>query len=323
MTTYKDIHGTQVEVRDDDPANPVNGQIWYNSGTLKGHKENPVGAWSTVGSLNTARYAAGDQIGSASSGMVAGGSPAIANAENWNGSSWTEVNDLNTGRNGITGAGVYTAGLMYGGYEPTGAESALTESWNGSSFSETTDLNTARYGGGGGGTQTAAILSGGNQVANTELWNGSCWTEVNDMNRGKRNQKGSGTSTANVCFGGYFNPGATYGTNETELWNGTSWTEVNNLNSGRYTHGGANDTSTSSLCFGGSTPPNVNGTNKTEQWNGTSWTEVNDLNAARFGIAGVGTTANCLGVGGSLPGFTTQTEEWNEPFPSVVSFTVS
>ena len=45
------------------------------------------------------------------------------------------------------------------------------------------------------------------------------------------------------------------------------------------------------------------------EWN--YWSEVNDLNAARFGIAGVGTTANCLGIGGSLPGYTTQTEEWN------------
>ena len=38
MTTYKEIHGTKVEVRDDDPANPVNGQVWYNSQTLKGFK---------------------------------------------------------------------------------------------------------------------------------------------------------------------------------------------------------------------------------------------------------------------------------------------
>ena len=55
MTTYKDIHGTKVEVRDDDPANPVNGQVWYNSGTLKGHKVSTVGAWATGSNLNTAR----------------------------------------------------------------------------------------------------------------------------------------------------------------------------------------------------------------------------------------------------------------------------
>ena len=55
MANYKDIHGTKVEIRDDDPSNPVNGQVWYNSGTLKGHKLNPAGAWATGGNLNTAR----------------------------------------------------------------------------------------------------------------------------------------------------------------------------------------------------------------------------------------------------------------------------
>ena len=58
MTTYKDIHGTQVEVRSDDPSNPVNGQIWYNTTDLKlrGHTVNPVGAWASGGTLNAVRF---------------------------------------------------------------------------------------------------------------------------------------------------------------------------------------------------------------------------------------------------------------------------
>ena len=61
MTTYKDIHGTQVEVRSDDPSNPVNGQVWYNTTDLKlrGHTLNPAGAWATGGNMNTARYTMG------------------------------------------------------------------------------------------------------------------------------------------------------------------------------------------------------------------------------------------------------------------------
>ena len=47
MANYKDIHGTKVEVRSDDPSNPVNGQVWYNSRTLKGHKLNTAGAWGS------------------------------------------------------------------------------------------------------------------------------------------------------------------------------------------------------------------------------------------------------------------------------------
>jgi hypothetical protein len=40
MATYKEIFGTDVEVVSSDPANPVTGQVWYNTTTqqLKGYK---------------------------------------------------------------------------------------------------------------------------------------------------------------------------------------------------------------------------------------------------------------------------------------------
>ena len=44
MANYKNIHGIKIEIRDDDPSNPVEGQVWYNSGTLKGFKLNPAGS---------------------------------------------------------------------------------------------------------------------------------------------------------------------------------------------------------------------------------------------------------------------------------------
>jgi hypothetical protein len=31
MATYKEIFGTNIEVLASDPANPVTGQVWYNS----------------------------------------------------------------------------------------------------------------------------------------------------------------------------------------------------------------------------------------------------------------------------------------------------
>jgi hypothetical protein len=52
---------------------------------------------------------------------------------------WTEVNDLNTARRLLAGAGTATAALAFGGETPnTGA----TESWNGTSWTEVNDLNT-------------------------------------------------------------------------------------------------------------------------------------------------------------------------------------
>ena len=62
--------------------------------------------------------------------------------ESWDGSNWTEVNDLNTARRFLAGAGSTTAALGFGGY--IGPNTAANESWNGSSWTEVSDLNTAR-----------------------------------------------------------------------------------------------------------------------------------------------------------------------------------
>jgi hypothetical protein len=51
------------------------------------------------------------------------------NTENWNGTSWTEVNDLNIARGNLAGVGTNTAALAFGGYTPTIV--ASTEEWSG------------------------------------------------------------------------------------------------------------------------------------------------------------------------------------------------
>ena len=52
-----------------------------------------------------------------------------AATENWDGSSWTEVADVATGRNEAAGVGTNTLGLLAGGYQGT-AYQALTEEWS-------------------------------------------------------------------------------------------------------------------------------------------------------------------------------------------------
>ena len=108
MANYKDIHGTKVEVRSDDPSNPVNGQVWYNSGTLKGHKLNPAGAWATGGNLNTARdftSGAGTQTAALCfGGLKPPGSTIMGENESYNVTAWTELADINTARQQIAEA---------------------------------------------------------------------------------------------------------------------------------------------------------------------------------------------------------------------------
>ena len=173
MATYKDIHGTNIEVVSSDPSNPANGQVWYNStdGKLKGNAQLSVGAWATGGNLNTARYIGGS-AGIQTAALYFGGltvPPVTAVTEQYNGSAWTEVADLNTGRY-IAGAGTYTSALGFGGPPAQ----ALTESWNGSSWTEVGDLNTGRRGlAGAGASNTACLAFGGNpdNKNETETWN--------------------------------------------------------------------------------------------------------------------------------------------------------
>ena len=99
--------------------------------------------------------------------------------ESWNGTNWTEVNDLNTARYGLASAGVdNTSALTYGG--DTGpAVTGKTEEWNGTNWTEVADLNTARFDFVGSGTTTAALAIGGKDPSNTgatEEWSGSSTT---------------------------------------------------------------------------------------------------------------------------------------------------
>src|SRR5210317_2221016 len=103
MSTYKQIAGTQIEVLSSDPSNPVEGQVWYNStsNVLKGQGATTAGAWATGGSLNTGRRRmSGAGVSNSSALGFGGNSPPgdFANTESYNGTSWTEVADLNTAR---------------------------------------------------------------------------------------------------------------------------------------------------------------------------------------------------------------------------------
>jgi hypothetical protein len=126
MATYKEIFGTNIEVLASDPANPVTGQVWYNStdNVVKGFALTTAGAWATGGSLNTARDFPGG-AGTQTAALAFGGRDPSTTAatESYNGSAWTEVNDLNTGRQEFGGNGTQTSALAYGGGNPGGSPS--------------------------------------------------------------------------------------------------------------------------------------------------------------------------------------------------------
>ena len=83
------------------------------------------------------------------------------NTEQWDGSSWTEVNNLNTSRYAISqGAGIQSSVfLVYGGIAPP--YTTNTEFWNGTSWTEINNLSTARgyQSQTGSATSASAILT--------------------------------------------------------------------------------------------------------------------------------------------------------------------
>ena len=62
--------------------------------------------------------------------MAFGGTPpATGKTENWNGTSWSEVADLTTARDGLGGAGTNSLGLAFGGGDAVPVKNA-TEEWS-------------------------------------------------------------------------------------------------------------------------------------------------------------------------------------------------
>ena len=308
MATYQELKGAKIKNYTEDPDNPYVGQLWYNTSTdsLRIRKETVGSAWSSGGDLNTRRGEGGSSVnGTQTAALAFGGEtpPDLAITEAYNGSTWTEVNDLNATNRVQGSAGTQTSALSFGGIPvPTHDE---TELWNGTNWTEVNDLNTGRRSlTGVGADNTSALGVGGRtpgtaDMDQTEIWNGTNWTEVNDLNAGDRAMGGFGTATSALVFGGE--------DQTTEVWNGTSWYEVNDLNTERQSAGGAG-TVPSGMAFAGGPPFIAN----TELWNGASWTETSDMALARYGLGSSGNQTAALGFGGFTPTTVTHTEEWNQ-----------
>jgi hypothetical protein len=180
MATYYGTYGQKVQYLASDPSDPQTGQVWYNStsATLKVQSATTAGAWATGGSLNTARGAIGGLGATKDVALVFGGlgppaPTATGITESYNGTSWTEVGDLNTARALSVGIGTQTSGLCVGGDQLSGT----TESWNGTSWTSKTDSpNTGNSGGSAGASNTNALFFGGSPSgtnAITAYWNGT------------------------------------------------------------------------------------------------------------------------------------------------------
>ena len=339
MATYKGIQGYSVQTLASDPSPTASaeGQLWYNttSSTWK-IAAGGAGAWAAGGAMNHAtRQAMGAGIQTAAlaiAGYNVPGTPGSSEhsaqwSEEYNGSAWTEQNQLNVKRYGGIGCGTQTAAITAAGYNPGGYVSQAEE-YNGTTWTEVADVIVARSDTQGCGTQSAAMMFGGTPPTtrqSNEIWNGTSWAEENDLVAHAVGSTGIGLTTAALCVGGGGNPPSPTGTDQTQSWNGTSWTEVNDLNTARRGAGGSG-IQTAGIYASGWTAPSTP-TTVVEQYDGTSWTEVGDVGTGRGYSAAGGSSPSTLSIiyggNGGPPGESAATEEWSEPVYSVKTVTTS
>jgi hypothetical protein len=135
------------------------------------------------------------------------GSPGNDNeTEEYDGSSWSEQNTLNTARESICAAGTQTAAVGFGGYVNPGGASALTEEYDGTSWTASNNMGTARYSLAGSGIQTAALAFGGSPTTGaTEQYDGTSWTTSTSMTTARRQlaSANASPSTSSLAFGGF------------------------------------------------------------------------------------------------------------------------
>ena len=317
MSDFKTLKGLYIKHISSDPPSPIEGQIWYNT-TSKTLKVAPtVTAWSSGGSMGTARSNAGStSSGPRDASLVFGGefSPNTRDEnESYDGSSWTELGDINTGRRNIAGFGTQTAAVAAGGLIPPASPQTqdLVEEWDGSSWTEVTDVPVAGIpDASSAGTLTAGLLFGGEtaggdgHAAETYHYDGTNWTDGGDLNTARSVAGGAGTQTAALMFGGD-KPGTA---DETEEYNGTSWTNVNDMNNTTKDMG-SGGIQTNAMSAGGEGGPSKD---LTELYDGTSWAAAPTLATARWGGGTTSASANTSSIlfGGLIPPFTAATEEF-------------
>ena len=283
-------------------------------------------SWTAGGALND-KVQNGGIFGTQTAGVYAGGildaSPStpntiVAASEEYDGSTWTNVNDINTARYRQTAFGTQTQGVIAGGSKP--AVSNDTETYDGTTFSTSpATMATARtiFAGSQSSPGVSGVVFAGYTTAltgATEEYNFSAqvvtpgaWASGGTMNTARYGPGGSGTQTEAIVFGGF----DTAATGKTEEYDGTSWTEVNDLSTARYYVAGGG---TQSAAFAAGGRGSSWALDSVEEWDGTNWTAGTSMPTALNQRMGVGIlTAGLVWGGVPSPGASsvTSTDEYD------------
>ena len=308
MAEYKSIKGTQIQVSAGDLTNPKIGQIWYNKTTqvLRGRVIAPA-AWSTGEDMTKTRRSFGYAGTQTAALAAAGGYPAFATTEEYDGTNWSNANNMTAAKFDLAGAGLQTAAAIWGG----DMNPAVTYEYDGTNWTTGGALGITVRNSGGFGLQTAAVSCGGQSPGNpytnaTEEYNGTSWADSNDLNTTRSRLMAMGVLTAGLAAGGTIDPGVLASTEE---YDGTSWANSNGLNTARKESGSSSGTQTAAIVFGGLSPATGN-VALTEIYDGTSFSNDAAMGTARGYLRGCGSTTAGLGFGGYVTAISALTEEY-------------
>ena len=256
--------------------------------------------------------------------VAGGGYPSDKNeSEEYDGTTWTEGNNLNTARNSAAVGGPQTAAIF-----ATGSRSTNVEYYDGTSWTAQPASPQVRSSAAGGGTQTSFVMAGGSTAGSPyypisttgEEWNGSSWTSAGALPAPQGSMNGSAlgeSESAVILAGGASSPAGSPGyvphvvTNVSLDYGGTSWTANPNINTARvspYFFG----TTSLGILAGGDTNNSGATTTISEQWNGSVFVTGVNMATGRYTGGRAGTATAGL-VAGGYPGTTASanaTEEY-------------
>ena len=277
-------------------------------------------AWTTTpNSLNTGKdYTSG--AGTSTAALNAGrwGPPMIGNTEEWNGTSWSEQNDLTTARGDMASLGTQTAAIYAGGNSGSPPNYRnLAEQYDGTSWTALPTLNTARgMHGSGAGSSTSGLVFGGNTTGpaasnSSEEWDGSSWTATPNLAEAGTRSGNGASASAGLAYGDYPVSGVT------EEFN----ISTNTITAAAWASGGALPTPNGTTSGGGPQTAAVQAsgaddTDAAAEYDGSSWTAISNLSTGRYGCGSSSRgsqTAMIIFSGspnGNAPN-TTATELWN------------
>ena len=326
MAGYNTIRGLRVKYLSANPSNPESGEVWYNSVArnlkLYGLAPGTVAAGGSPGG-NAGKSQLGG-CGTVTAGLMFGGEPTTGATEEYDGTSWANVNaNPNTGTD-MGSAGTQTAALWAGG---TNSPSTASYEYDGTNWTTGGVMPIGlRFTVATCGTQVAAMVTGGfiSPVASPrrsdamQSYDGTSWTtipqtypSVGDTD----SMRASGTQTAILTSGG-----ASSAT-QSQDWDGSSWTANNPLVIG-YSGGVQQGTQTASLAATGhpASPPPYG--NEIQTYDGTNWSlSPATFVSGRAWAASAGTTSSFL-IANGAPSVTT-TEIYSGPALAVRTITTS